>query len=761
MILVLSLLLLLILSFSSIAFADIIPDYGFPRCYSSFEDYDTNFVNSSPNNEERPLVGQERFPYEGTTKEECDALPLPVLGLGPHWSAIGLTLYEYDGDISTCEDCLPEEFQNTLIVASHGSWNRSPYIGYNVKSYNINFDTYDVTDQRNLLPSLRHATTGKRIRPVDVRMSPLGDGSLLMTADRDDISTSTRGGGLYRIRRRRSGDNSNTNNNATMIDLADVNTSGENPGNVVIELIADIPCARQITVSTDNPRLVYVSSFGGFCPARGGGNRIWVVELNDDTQNNSDNMVRSFNVLVEGLLEPQGIDWSKGTLYIATTGTGTTNKGNCVLQMDDVDDYVLSSSLPMDGNTDDIVKTVVCGFTSTQSSHAWRSLRVHPSGDYAILSVGADCNWPCQDGDKGNQDYQTTLLRVNLRSSSVTIAAKGIRNAIGLWFDPNENLLFTSFGSDRANGIPNAPSADNVPDCTLELLRLPDDPITTPIPISPAPTSASSPISGPNLCFSGDNKVEVMGRKGLVRMDSIKIGDSVRVRDGTFSKVYSFGHYNRDIAAKYLQIYYHRNNDDNTKSSSLPLEISEDHMVFIATTTKPTKQHDTTSSISTATTTPAAMLKVGDKLVITAAADDDATTTTATIYKINKNVSRKGAYAPFTYSGDIVVSGVAASNYVSMGIQKVPFGLIHWIAHTFKSPHRLVCSHLNFAICENETYTDGLSNWIYDSYYFASWMIRHSQMIIFSIIIITLSLLLLLLLLPGHHGIQFSILKQI
>lgn len=680
-------------------------DYGFPRCYTSFVNYDTAFVDARPNNEERPLVGQERFPYnyDSSTEEECNSLPFPLLALGPHWSPIGLTLYNYDkGDIETCLNCLPPEFQNTLIVASHGSWNRSPFIGYNVKSYSVDFssDPYSVTAQQDLLPSLRNANTGLRIRPVDVRISP-ADGSLLMTADRDDVSNSaTRSGGLYRVRRRRSDDDSATTDTL----LATVNTLGENPANVVLEQLVDIPCARQIAVSSDNPRLVYVSTFGGFCPQRSGGNRIWVVEFDV-----SGGGVTRSSVVVDRLLEPQGIDWSRGSLFIATSGRSSNNRGNCVLEIKDVDQRSSptdSVSLPLSGIDEDVVETVVCGFTMTQNQHHWRSLRVHPSGNYAVVSVGAECNWPCQVGDRGTNDYQTALLRVELIDNSrgnFSIAAEGIRNAIGLWFDPNDHLLFTSFGSDRAAGIPNATSANNVPDCTLEVLRLPAEEETT----TPSPTPSG-------LCFSGANTVEVKGR-GLVRMDTLTVGDSVRVKGGTFSKVYSFGHYDHNVPAEYLQIYFRTNENNNTKALLPPLEISERHMIFT--------RDGTSSSVI-----PASMLKVGDSLVVVEGATSSSST--ATVYKIVTNTKRKGAYAPFTISGDIVVSGVLASNYVSMmtNYDDESGSMMHWIAHVFKTPHRVLCS-FDFTICENEKYIDGLSTWIYSPYHIARWVVIHQQYI--------------------------------
>ena len=112
---------------------------------------------------------------------------------------------------------------------------------------------------------------------------------------------------------------------------------------------------------------------------------------------------------------------------------------------------------------------VACGFTRVQSAHSWRSLRVAPSGDYAIVSVGADCNWPCEANEP--TDLQTTLVRIDLQSGSASVAATGIRNAIGLHFLPNGDMLFSAFGSDNGQGIPGGGNGRNVPDCELNVLR--------------------------------------------------------------------------------------------------------------------------------------------------------------------------------------------------------------------------------------------------------------------------------------------------
>jgi len=209
----------------------------------------------------------------------------------------------------------------------------------------------------------------------------------------------------------------------------------------------------------------------------------------------------------------------------------------------------------------------------------------------------------------------------------------------------------------------------------------------------------SGGLPGLGLCFSGQNVVEVMDQ-GFVNMDSLKIGDSVRVQGGKFSTVYSFGHYEKNKQSEFLQI--------QSTGLKTAIELSKDHMVFI-------RDGFATKSV------PASSIKIGDALA-----------TENGISKVSKIkiVQSNGAYAPFTSSGDIVVSGVVASNYISMIPEKeigVPVTM-QWIAHTFNAPHRFVCQ-INFNICENETYTDGLSNWIYGPFYAGKWLSQQNTIV--------------------------------
>jgi len=210
------------------------------------------------------------------------------------------------------------------------------------------------------------------------------------------------------------------------------------------------------------------------------------------------------------------------------------------------------------------------------------------------------------------------------------------------------------------------------------------------------------------VCFSGRNKVEVEDSRGTIRMDSLQIGDSVRVGDGKFAKIYSFGHRDTDAVVNYLQI--------ETDKFKNPLEISHSHMLFVL------RDGTVTESV------PASTIKIGDMIL---------TENSNTVAKVRniKNVQRRGAYAPFTTSGDIIVNGLLASNYVSLMDEETTTGIpivsMQWIAHTFKAPHRMLCS-LNFAICENESYdNNGLSTWIAAPFHSGQWLVKQNTVLKF------------------------------
>jgi hypothetical protein len=187
------------------------------------------------------------------------------------------------------------------------------------------------------------------------------------------------------------------------------------------------------------------------------------------------------------------------------------------------------------------------------------------------------------------------------------------------------------------------------------------------------------PPPNPFFCFSPNNSIAVKDR-GYVSMDKLQIGDHAQDGKHSFSRVYSFGHLDEMLETDFIQIQI----DDKVHSI---LEVSAEHMVFVS-----------------GTSVRASQVQVGDTLGI------------HTIIALNA-VKRKGAFAPLTESGKIMVSGVPCSSYVD-GSSSVD--VLHHISpniqnrasHAILYFHRLFCSW-NFAQCKNETYTDGYSDRLY------------------------------------------------
>jgi glucose/arabinose dehydrogenase len=131
------------------------------------------------------------FPYchQGTTldpefgkNKKCADFRAPVQVLGPHVAALGMRFYTGDN--------FGAAYKNNILIAEHGSWNRSEPIGYKISLVKLdsagNSLGYSTFADGWLQPG------GKVLgRPVDLEQMP--DGSMLVS---DDYS-----GVIYRIRR--------------------------------------------------------------------------------------------------------------------------------------------------------------------------------------------------------------------------------------------------------------------------------------------------------------------------------------------------------------------------------------------------------------------------------------------------------------------------------------------------------------------------------------------------------------------------------
>jgi len=113
----------------------------------------------------------------------CSTTEPPVLKLGAHVAALGFTFYT--------GDMFPADYKNAVIVAQHGSWNRSVPSGYRVMvartdgrrvtSYEPFLDGGFLPNRDSGAPGGWEATRAADGRPVDVLQMP--DGSVLISDD--------------------------------------------------------------------------------------------------------------------------------------------------------------------------------------------------------------------------------------------------------------------------------------------------------------------------------------------------------------------------------------------------------------------------------------------------------------------------------------------------------------------------------------------------------------------------------------------------
>jgi glucose/arabinose dehydrogenase len=137
------------------------------------------------------------FPYchagdvpdpEFGAKRPCSEFEPPVRKLGPHVAAIGMRFYT--------GQMFPPEYRNQVIIAEHGSWNRSTPLGYRVMVVKLDGNravSYEPLVEgwlRGIRRSKGEMAIGDAFgRPADVLVMP--DGALLVSDDE--------GGVVYRV----------------------------------------------------------------------------------------------------------------------------------------------------------------------------------------------------------------------------------------------------------------------------------------------------------------------------------------------------------------------------------------------------------------------------------------------------------------------------------------------------------------------------------------------------------------------------------
>lgn len=127
-------------------------DYGWPRCHA----------------------GTIHDPQYGQTANACQGVQQPLVSMQAHSAPLGLAFYP------PTASQFPAQYQNSLYIAFHGSWNRSVATGYKIvrvplKNGSVAGPAADFAT--GWLPASGPVTG----RPVDVTVAP--DGSLFVSDD--------------------------------------------------------------------------------------------------------------------------------------------------------------------------------------------------------------------------------------------------------------------------------------------------------------------------------------------------------------------------------------------------------------------------------------------------------------------------------------------------------------------------------------------------------------------------------------------------
>jgi hypothetical protein len=169
--------------------------------------------------------------------------------------------------------------------------------------------------------------------------------------------------------------------------------------------------------------------------------------------------------------------------------------------------------------------------------------------------------------------------------------------------------------------------------------------------------------------------------------------------NAVYDTVYAFGHSHPTMEALFLQI---------RTAASKKLEMTPDHMVLLV------------DNAGSRIHVPASHVQIGSNLVLSSGDLD--------VVREIHTVQRFGVYAPFTYSGTLVVDDLRVSSYVAFQGSDVlvviggyrTFLRYHWLAYMFETPHR-IASQLGIS---SESYSEeGISTWVHLPLKVTNWLV--------------------------------------
>ncbi len=159
--------------------------------------------------------------------------------------------------------------------------------------------------------------------------------------------------------------------------------------------------------------------------------RVWAVRDEDH-----DYIAEKVYTIASGLNSPNGVAFKDGDLYV-----GEINR---ILRFKDIEKHLENPGTP----------EVIYDKYPTETHHGWKYIAFGPDGKLYV-PVGAPCNI-CESKDP----IFNTITRLDVNTKKMEIVEYGIRNSVGMAWDPdNKSLWFTDNGRDWMG--------DDIPSCEL------------------------------------------------------------------------------------------------------------------------------------------------------------------------------------------------------------------------------------------------------------------------------------------------------
>ena len=193
------------------------------------------------------------------------------------------------------------------------------------------------------------------------------------------------------------------------------------PGFEIAVYADNVPGARSLTLGANGT--VYVGTLAT-------GKVYAVIDQNQDGK--ADEVV----AVAEGLNSPNGVAFRDGSLYVAEI--------HRILRFDDVAQNQSGGRKPV----------VVTDALPRETHHGWKFIAFGPDG-WLYMPVGAPCNICAPDPKR-----HANIMRMKPDGTGLEVFAMGVRNSVGLDWDPRDRTLwFTDNGRDWLG--------DDSPSCEL------------------------------------------------------------------------------------------------------------------------------------------------------------------------------------------------------------------------------------------------------------------------------------------------------